>query len=155
MEQQQYSLKVGFWNVNGFSEEKVSDDLLQNETRKHWILFLGETWQYKHNLDNLHHLLRYFNDFVYRKNFNKKGRPFGSILVHYRSELQGKVNSVYDKPSKNIIWIKINKGVNDEENNIFVACVYNSPKHSRYTKFYDSNVIDRLEQQLKSLPLQI
>ena len=37
----------------------------------------------------------------------------------------------------------------DYENNIFVARVYNSPKNSRYTKFYDRNVFDRLEQQLK------
>ena len=51
--------------------------------------------------------------------------------------------------SENIIWIKIDKGVNDYENNPFIACVYNSPKNSRYSKFYDSNVIDRLEQQLK------
>ena len=51
--------------------------------------------------------------------------------------------------SENIIWTKIDKGVNDYENNPFIACVYNNPKNSRYSKFYDSNVIDRLEQQLK------
>ena len=33
MERQQYGLKVGFWNVNGLSEEKASDDLLQNKIR--------------------------------------------------------------------------------------------------------------------------
>ena len=27
------------------------------------------------------------------------------------------------------MWIKIDKGVNDFENNIFLACVYNSPKN--------------------------
>ena len=43
----------------------------------------------------------------------------------------------------------IDKGVKDYENNIFVARVYNSPKNSRYIKFYDRNVFDRLEQQLK------
>ena len=52
MERQQYGLKVGFWNVNELSEEKASDDLLQNEIRKYDILFLGETWQYNENLDN-------------------------------------------------------------------------------------------------------
>ena len=73
----------------GFSKEKVSDDLLQSEIRKYDILFLGETWQCKDNLDNLHHLLGYFHDFVYRKNFDTKGVPSG--VVYYRSELQGKV----------------------------------------------------------------
>ena len=47
--------------------------------------------------------------------------------MYYRSELQGKV-SVY-KSSEKIMWIKIDKGVNDYENNIFLACVYNSPKN--------------------------
>ena len=98
----------------------------------------------KDNFDNLHHPLGHFHDFVYTKNFNKKGCRSGSILVYYRSELQGKV-SVYEKSSENILWIKIGKSINDYENNIFVACVYNSPKNSTYTKFYDSDVIDRLE----------
>ena len=52
MERQQYGLKVGFWKVNELSEEKASDDLLQNEIRKYDILFLGGTWQYNENLDN-------------------------------------------------------------------------------------------------------
>ena len=43
MERQQYGLKVVLWDVIGFSEENVSDDLLQNEIRKYDILFLGET----------------------------------------------------------------------------------------------------------------
>ena len=127
MERQQYSLKVGFSNVNGLSEKTVSDDLLQNEIRKYEILFLGETLQYKDSLDILHHPLVYFHNFVCRNNFNKNGRPSGGILVYYRSELHGKV-SVYDKSSENIIWIKKDKSVNDYENNIFVACVYSSPK---------------------------
>ena len=84
MERQQCGLKVDLWNVNGLSEERASDDLLQNEIRKYDIFLLGETWQYKDNLDNLHHPLGYFHDFVYRKNFNKKGRPSEGILVYYR-----------------------------------------------------------------------
>ena len=83
MERQQYSLKLGFWNVNGLSEEKASDDLLQNEIRRYDILFLGGTWQYKDKLDNLHHPLGYFYYFVYRKNFNKERRgiyPLGVYL---------------------------------------------------------------------------
>ena len=111
--------------------------------------FLDEMWQYKENLDNFHYPLGrplgYFHDFVYRKSFSKNRRPSGGVFVYYRIELQGKI-SVYDKSSENIIWIKIDKGINDYENKNSVACVYNSPESSRYTKFYDSNVIDRLEQ---------
>ena len=42
MGRQQYGLKVGFENLNGLSEEKASDVLLQNEIRKYDILFLGK-----------------------------------------------------------------------------------------------------------------
>ena len=34
MEGEQCGLEVGFWNVIGLSEEKVSDYLLQNEIKK-------------------------------------------------------------------------------------------------------------------------
>ena len=68
MRRQQYGLKAGFWNVDGFSEEKASDDLLQDEIRKYDILFLGETWQHKYNLNSLHYPLGYFHDFVYKNN---------------------------------------------------------------------------------------
>ena len=98
MKRQHYGLNV--WNVNGLSEEKASDDLLQNEIRKYGILFLGETWQCKDNLDKLHHPLGYFHDFVFKENFNKKVRSFRVILVCYSSELQGKVQSIiYQKIS--------------------------------------------------------
>ena len=63
MERQQYGLKVDLWKVNWLSEERASDDLLQNEIRKYDIFFLGETRQYKDNLDNFHHPLGYFHDF--------------------------------------------------------------------------------------------
>ena len=117
MRRQQYGLKAGFWNVDGFSEEKASDDLLQDEIRKYDILFLGETWQHKYNLNSLHYPLGYFHDFVYKNNFNKKRRPSCGILVYYRLKFQGRV-SVYDKTSENIFWIEIDKGVNDYENEI-------------------------------------
>ena len=90
------------------------------------------TWKYKDNLDKLHHPLGYSHDFAYRKKFNKKGHPSGSILVCYRSKFQGKV-SVHHESLENIIWIKIDKDVNDYENKINIARVYNSPKNSRYT----------------------
>ena len=36
---------------------------------------------------------------------------------------------------------------------ISIMCVYNSPKNSKYTKFYDSNVIDRLKTVKKSFQI--
>ena len=53
--------------------------------------------------------------------------------------------------SENNIWAKIDKVVNDYENNILIARVYNIPKNSTYAKFCDSSVIVRLEEQLKKI----
>ena len=94
MERQQYGLKIDFWNVNGLSEERASDDLLHNEFRKYDTLFLGKVWQYKGNLNNLHHPLGYFHDFVYIKNFNKKGLQSEGILVYYRTDSKKKFQSM-------------------------------------------------------------
>ena len=102
MERQQYSLKVGFWNVNGLSEEQASDDLLQNEIREYDILFLGETWQYKDKRDNLDHPLGYSVNLFTRRSLTKKG-------VHPGIYLFITVVSCNEKSSENIIWIKIDK----------------------------------------------
>ena len=69
MERQQYGLKVDLWNVNWLSEERASDDLLQNEIRKYDIFFLGEAWQYKDNLDNFPSSFRIFPRFCLLEEF--------------------------------------------------------------------------------------
>ena len=50
---------------------------------------------------------------------------------------------------------RLDKGQNDYENNIFVACVYKISTNSTCSKFNDSNVIDRLEQQSQNWHPQI
>ena len=66
-----------------FLERKweASEDLLQNEKRKYDILFLGETWQYTDNFDNLHYPIWYFDDFVYEKILTKKSASPGLYLL--------------------------------------------------------------------------
>ena len=98
----------------GSQRKNVSDHLLQNEIKKYDILFLGEAWQYKDNLDNLHHLLGYFH-VLFTGRISRKGHSYGTILIYYRSELQRRV-SVYDKSTEN------------------------SPKNPTCTKLFDSNV---------------
>ena len=53
---------------------------ITSEIRKHDILFIGETWQHKDNLNNLHQPLGYFHDFVHRENFDKKSALPGLYL---------------------------------------------------------------------------
>ena len=61
--------------------------------------------------------------------WNKKDAPPGvssiSTVINTEVSYKEKFQSMTSH-QKNIIWIKIYKGLNDYENNIFVASVYNS-----------------------------
>ena len=37
-------LKLGFLNINGFNDDKISDKLFVNKLEKYDIVFLIETW---------------------------------------------------------------------------------------------------------------
>ena len=72
-------LKIGFWNINGLSEEKMSDEAFKGEINKYDILFLCETWLHRKNINNLMHLSGYLCNFVFRNKRRKKGRPSGGF----------------------------------------------------------------------------
>ena len=59
-----------------------------------------------------------------------------------------KVVSVFDKSNENILWVKIGKNPSNNKNNTYIACVYNSPKNSIYTKENECNVLQLIEEQL-------
>ena len=63
------------------------------------------------------------------------------------SELN-KVGSVFDKSSESIIWINIGKNSLNNKSNTCIACVYNSPKNSTYTKENEFNALKDIERQL-------
>ena len=48
-------LKIGFWNINGLSEEKMSNEAFKGEINKYDILFLRETCLRRSNINNLSH----------------------------------------------------------------------------------------------------
>ena len=70
-------LKIGFWNINGLSEEKISDKVFKREINKYDILFLCETWLRRENINNLRHPNGYLRYFAFRNKRRKKGRPSG------------------------------------------------------------------------------
>ena len=83
----------------------------------------------------------YVENVVYRKNKKWKGRA--SVLVCFRKELQN-ILTFLEKSSENILWVKIAKGCTHADREVYLAGIYNSPKHSNYTKENISNVIDVL-----------
>ena len=69
-----YGLKVGFWNVNGLSREKTSDDYFQKHIQLFDIIFLSETWHEEGSGDQMHHPNGYLYESIFRKNKKRKGR---------------------------------------------------------------------------------
>ena len=59
-------LKIGFWNINGRSDEKMSDKAFKGEINKHDILFLCKTRLRRENTNNLRHPNQYLCNFVFR-----------------------------------------------------------------------------------------
>ena len=76
----------------------------------------------------------------------RRGGGWGeAVLVYIRNELNNVV-SVFDKSNENILWIKIGKNSLHNKSNTYIACVYNSPKNSTYTKENECNVLQLIEE---------
>ena len=80
-------LKIRFWNINGLSEEKMSDEAFKREINMTFYFCVRHGYAGKTN--NFSHPNRYLCNFVFR-NINK-------------------VISLFDKSNENILWIKIGK----------------------------------------------
>ena len=48
------NVKIGFWNINGSTEEKVIDTNFKNEINKHDIILLSETWQSQFSTEKIY-----------------------------------------------------------------------------------------------------
>ena len=55
---------------------------------------------------------------------------------------------MFDKSNENILWLKTGKNLLNNKSNTCIACVYNIPKNSTYTKEYECNVLQLTEEQL-------
>ena len=96
-------LKIGFWNINGISEDKISDDLFHREIENFDIVFISETWQTNENIEQMKHPPNYIVKYNCRsKGCKKRGRFSGGILWYYRKSLKNKI-SLHDKSSEGIL----------------------------------------------------
>ena len=128
-ENKNLGLSIGFWNINGLSEEKSKNDIYQKYINKFDIIFLSETCKSETSINKLQHPAGYLHVSICRKTKNKKGRVSEGIQVYYRKELCNFL-SVLEKSHKNIIWLKLSKGLLKTPMNVYITSVYNSPKNS-------------------------
>ena len=67
------------------------------------------------------------------------------ILAYYK-KLKN-ILALLEESFENILWVKITKGYIHADRKVYLAEVYNSPKHLNYTKENNCNVIDILGEQ--------
>ena len=60
-------LSIGFWNINGLSEEKSENDIYQKYINKFDIIFLSEIWKSETSINKLQHPVRYLHVSICRK----------------------------------------------------------------------------------------
>ena len=70
-------LKIGFWNINGILEEKMSDEVFKREIDKYDILFLCDTWLHRESINILSHPNGYLCNFALRNKRGKEDCPLG------------------------------------------------------------------------------
>ena len=98
-------LSIGFWNINGLSEEKSENVIYQKYINKFDMIVLSENWKSETSINKLQHPGSYPDVNICRKT-KYRGRTSGVILICYRKELSNFL-SVFDKSHKNIIWLKL------------------------------------------------
>ena len=89
----------------------------------------------------------YLYENVYKKNKKRKGRTSGGIVVYYKKELKNNL-TFFEKSFENILWVKIANVYLHTDREVYLAALYNSPKHSNYIKENNYNVLDILREQL-------
>ena len=130
-------LKVGFWNVNGLSGEKSTEDFYLKQILFD-IIFLSETWYREDSADKMLHPHGYLYENVYRKKTTEMKNIWGGFLSTIKKNLK---TTFLEKSSENILWVKIAKGYLHTDKDFYLAGIYNSLKHSSYTK--ENNIDNR------------
>ena len=114
------NLKICFWNIQGFSDQKLSDLCRLDE----WdIIGLAETWR-----SSCICIQGFICECACRKP-SRNGRVYGGVAVlcrerRFRSVLRLK------SESENIVWLKVKMN----ELNLVIGAVYIPPQNSSYMK---------------------
>ena len=140
-----YTIKTCFFNINGLLGPTALENEFTQLIEKYDIICLTETWHTgKNDLENK-------NKFIAPKGYNffekarikrnkKAKRNSGRIIIFYKMELKSSI-SIHDNTDGNILWIKINGNTIENEHDLYVATVYNSPENSSYNINNENNDI--------------
>ena len=122
-----HNLKLGCWNINGLSQDKLSDDLFKQFVDSLDLCFFIETFQtdFSHNI---------YNNYTFHKSahrISKKGRPMGGIIITMKESLRNSIK-IIESTGKHMVWLELNSTHFGLEKPLYICIIYIPP--------YESNI---------------
>ena len=142
------SMKISSWNINGHKSRNIGNKFLDrdflDEIKEDGLVGIVETHIYDEILDKL--LIPVFKLLTYKnRTFNKISKKGDGGIAVFIKEKFSKFIIPEKIENPDSIWVKINKELSGEDDDIFVGTVYLTPPKSKND---DSNKMDALEDEI-------
>ena len=141
-------LKVMCWNIQGLSNNVISDDYFKQRIYKHDIVVLTETWLTDHiEL----YSDEYYNYHCIRPVHTRARRPSGGITILLRHNLRAigntKITTIV-KETEFCIWCKLDKHHFNTPTDIYICAIYIPPQYSTFWNNHAFDPFEMLEQDI-------
>ena len=133
-----------YWNVRGFSDDKLNDPVVSKMLEGSDFIFLSET--HCKPGENIH-LSGYKSQSYCRPISKKINRSFGGISILFKKELEAGVKILRTNPD--YIWLELSRDFFGMECNLYICCVYIPPENSPFYKNRDQDTLQCLENDLR------
>ena len=144
------SLRIGYWNINGFNIKSLGNKFQQSEVldiiNKHDVFGIVET----HADSNSDLPIRDFRHYVKHRENSKGKLNSGGIDVYIRKTIIGGTSFITTR-NKNILWIKLDKSVFELDKDLYLGTVYISPNTSQVI---DQELLDDIESEIVNFTLK-
>ena len=121
-----HNLKLGCWNINGLSQDKLSDDLFKQFVDSLDLCFFIETFQ-----TDFSHII--YNNYTFHKSahrISKKGRPMGGIIITMKESLRNSIK-IIESTCKHMVWLELNSTHFGLEKPLYICIIYIPPYESK------------------------
>ena len=119
------------WNINGLTNDKLSDDILGNFFKKLDIILLIETW----TSDNAEIELKGFTFYNYPRKYRHPNakRDSGGIGIFVRDDIKHGV-VIWRNTEDVVIWIQLKAGYFGLKRDLYVANIHMVPQGSVHVR---------------------
>ncbi|KAK3098000.1 hypothetical protein FSP39_015209 [Pinctada imbricata] len=136
-------IKLISWNINGGFLIKFSDTNFRNFILEHDLITLTECW-----LDNDFTIdIPDFTTFYFPRRKTRCIQGGGTIIIV--RNIFAKFVSIVQNYADTIIWIKLDRALSCDDQDMYIACVYLPPSNSNYFKHYDVDLFFDIENQIQ------